>query len=101
MKLKPGVSVMGIKPEMLVGLMVAKSVYDEIGAELIVTSVCDGVHSKKSLHYMGCAVDLRIRHITAAQAETVVHMLEKALPNDFFVLLESTHIHLSWRPTRR
>ena len=35
-----------------------------LAGEMTVTSARDGVHGVNSLHYAGCAVDLRIRDFT-------------------------------------
>lgn len=102
MKLKPGVSITGIKPELSFGLMVVKSVFEQAGyAEFVITSVCDGHHSTTSLHYAGCAADVRTRDMTLFEVETVVDMINLALPDDFDVINEGNHIHIEWQPRRK
>ena len=102
MRLKPGVNITGVRPEMLIGLMAAQKVYDDLGYDLVVTSCLDGKHSPKSLHYAGCAVDLRTRHMGAGDdSKRARDRIAEALPNDFDVVLESNHIHLEFQPRRR
>jgi hypothetical protein len=64
MKFKPGVSIVGIQPELVLGLVVAERAFHAVfpfqnGYEMVVTSVCDGEHRPGSLHYLGRAADLR------------------------------------------
>ncbi len=96
MKLKPGVRLNGIKPEMLAGLMIAQSVFAD--REMVITSVTDGKHSRGSLHYAGMAVDLRRRHLGVKDAELVLAALKDALGADFDASLESTHFHIEYQP---
>ncbi len=101
MELKPGVSVTGIRPEVILGLMIADSVYEKHNFELVVTSVADGRHSQTSLHYAGCAADLRTRSVPERLRRTVRNEIKNALGVDFDVVLEKDHIHLEWQPRRR
>ena len=96
MKLKEGVRIVGVKPELLIGLMVAEQIFLEHGSELVVTSIIDGKHKQKSKHYSGNAADLRIWYLDDAQK--TVEDLQKALGDDFVVILESDHIHMHYEP---
>lgn len=107
MRLKKGVSVHGLNTEILVGIMVAESVWAKlaVGTEMVITSGTDGVHSKGSKHYTGDAVDLRTRDIPKEFHAGIVSELQLALNGregngggDFDVVLESTHIHLEYDP---
>lgn len=98
MKLKAGVKVLGTKPEILFAILAADQIWREMGQQgVTVTSLVDGHHSAHSDHYKGEAVDLRIWDIDARDA---VGRLEDALGEDYFILLEKDHIHISYRPTR-
>ena len=100
LKLKPGVAVGHIAPEVVLALGPATDIYDEHGLDLVVTSVCDGAHSMTSLHYIGHAVDLRTRGIPAASVTAIVQKLGDALGAEYDVVLEPDHIHLEWQPKR-
>lgn len=100
LSLKPGVSALGIRPELLLGIMVADSLYRRHGWDLTLTSLTDGQHSRTSLHNAGCAVDLRIWPIPEGKRAAVVAELNEALGPDYDVVLEKTHIHLEWQPKR-
>ena len=100
MKLKTGVKTLGIQPELLLALQVAEYVYEIYDKELVVTSISDGKHSTVSRHYLGMAADLRTRYFTPKQKKLVVAEIKERLGKDYLVLLERTHIHLSWKPKR-
>ncbi|MCI0349105.1 MAG: hypothetical protein L0Z53_06730 [Acidobacteriales bacterium] len=95
LSLKQGVRVLGIRPELLLALMVAESIYRDRGTRLVVTSLIDGAHSVGSLHYAGAAADLRL---PPDNAPAVVTLLKEALGADYDVVLEADHIHLEFQP---
>lgn len=97
-RLKRGVSVFGIKNEMLVAVMAADHVWGRLGQELVITSGVEALHSKTSRHYLGYAVDLRTRYFTDENKKKARDMLAERLGDDYLVLLESDHIHVEYRP---
>lgn len=92
MQIKPGVRLHGVRPEVVIAMMVANSY---IG-EFVVTSVIEGRHSRKSKHYTGCAFDIRTRNL--ADPLTAKDALAAMLGADFDVILEKDHIHVEWDP---
>ena len=64
MKIKKGVSLIGLRLVMRPVLIEADRIWDDLGQELVITSCTDGTHSPGSLHYYGYAVDLRTRYLT-------------------------------------
>ena len=96
MKLKNGVSISGLRPEILVALIVAEGIAREEGSEIVVTSGVDGQHRAGSLHYVGLAVDLRRWNLRDPTA--FVDRLKESLGPSFDVLLERTHIHVEFQP---
>jgi uncharacterized protein YcbK (DUF882 family) len=100
-KLKLGASIAGLQPEMAVALVVVSGVYERLGvSEVVITSGTDGIHSPKSRHYLGFALDFRTRNVPLAQRDELAKQIKKALGQDFFVLLESDHLHIDFRPRR-
>jgi len=100
MLLKKGVTLLGIKPELVIGLMVADAVYRMNDEELTVTSITDGKHSRKSRHYLGLAADLRTNNISELMTDVIALQIQQQLP-EFFVLLEhknssNEHIHIQF-----
>ncbi len=98
MTLKPGVKIGGIKPETVVGLIVAEKVYQQFGSALTVTAVLDGQHMTGSLHYSGCAADLRTRGIAPEKVQGIAAAMRSQLGAEFDVVVESDHIHLEFDP---
>lgn len=99
MRLKDGVRVHGLRPEMVIVLLAAYEVFEAtLGVELVVTSAIDGKHSRGSLHYVGQALDLRIRHMTEGEPEKAAVALRARLGKDYDVILESNHIHVEFQP---
>lgn len=98
MRLKNGVKLLGIKPELLCGLLIANRIWKEHGKTLVVTSVVDGKHSPKSAHYKGFAADLRTRYFSIEKKKIVAMQLQDELGDDFDVVLEDTHMHLEYDP---
>lgn len=60
MKIKPGVELRGIQPQMAIAALIAQEVYIEEASELMITSGVEGQHMATSLHYKGLALDLRM-----------------------------------------
>ena len=97
-QLKEGVKCAGMRPEMMLGILVALGVYQELGYIMTITSIVDGKHSRTSLHYAGAAVDLRTRHMTEAHKAQAASLIASRLTEDFDVVLEETHIHMEFQP---
>jgi hypothetical protein len=100
MKIKKGVSVFGVRPEMLFAVGVAESVYlEEVGQGVTITSVTDGNH-RSIVHGVGCGVDIRTRFDGRAEqwSDTTKHRIAKKiidrLNGEFDVVIEKTHIHI-------
>ena len=100
MKLKPGVKVGGISPEIMVALMVAHDACVNEGVELVITSVTDGVHGEHSLHYHGKAIDLRTRDIAPPVRGKLRATIADNLGAEFDVVLETDHLHIEFDPPR-
>lgn len=95
------VKIQGIRTELLFGLIVADQVYKEYGKELVITSLNDGNHSVTSLHYSGCAADLRTNYFTPNECIKVEHEIKERLGIDYDVIFETNHIHLEYQPRKR
>jgi hypothetical protein len=96
--------VFGLRPEAVFAVMVVDGVFTEIGkvdpatgCTTVVTSGIEGEHSaKQSRHYVGLAVDFRIRHVDAEDAIYAHELIRRRLGPTYFVRLESTHIHVHY-----
>lgn len=96
MKIKKGVSISGIGPEISLGIHIVESILNKYGQELVITSCMEGKHKRGSAHYRGDAVDLRIW--TLINAEECIKECREALGDDFDIILEGNHIHLEFDP---
>jgi len=95
---KAGVSVLGIKPEILAAYSLIDAAFSPNDA--VITSAVDGKHGPKSMHPLGYAIDLRIRHIVEGEVVTVLKkimlLLNTWLTDEYDVVLEGDHIHLEF-----
>ena len=103
LKLKSDLKVTGLRPEILLALVVANGVYASHGYDAVVTSLLDGLHSQTSLHYAGCAADLRTTaaQIPGSTIDVIASDIRKALTADYDVVVEADHIHLEFQPRRQ
>lgn len=100
LSLKTGVKLRGLTPEMLLGIIVVEGAYADMEYDTIITSACDGRHSRGSLHYVGLAVDFRTRHLKAGDASKVAGKIKDRLGLEYDVVLERDHVHLEYQPER-
>lgn len=113
MRLKQGVSLEGIVPQIVFAAFVADECYKRRGLECVITSANDGTHSPNSLHHskrgkysdgLCRAIDLRTHYVELNGLEIgLVNELKDRLGPDFDVVLEGVatpneHIHLEWDP---
>ena len=96
MRLKPGVRLLGIKPEILLAIMVTERAYRP--NELVITSIVDGSHMRGSEHYTGMAFDCRTREMSEVRAREIAHQIGADLGADFDVILETDHLHIEFDP---
>ena len=98
MRLKKGSKWTGLKPEILLAVMVADSVYSQFGHELVLTEGTGGKHMNGSKHYIGDAVDIRTNYLTDDELRDIVDQIRDRLTVDFDVVVEATHLHLEFDP---
>ena len=96
LRIKEGVSLAGLRPEMRTALIWADKVWNQHGEELCVTCHMEGEHGVGSLHYSGYALDLRTRNFGKTEAKIVADKLRESLPEGYDVVLESNHIHVEY-----
>lgn len=97
---KNNVHLGNLEPVMLLALLFLERKFNKLGHSLVVTSTDDGKHKENSLHYVGLAVDIRIRHIKneleVGELTDSIQSLLSSLDKHFQVILESTHIHIEY-----
>ena len=99
MKIKNGVMIFGLHPEMQRANCIASVLYSKYGKELVLTSGVEYRGGNGSLHEKGRACDYRIRFFEdQTTKESVACELTELLGNDFDVILEADHIHCEYDP---
>lgn len=105
MRIKEGVDIRNLTPEILLGAMIARDVLGVYGVETVITAAFDGKHMTNSLHSRGgkCrALDLRSKEIPPAIVQDVIKSLRESLGKQFDVVDEtkttSPHIHMEFDP---
>lgn len=97
MKLKKGVLLGDIKPEIIMALLVIEPILQGYNQGLVITSCRNGKHSKNSKHYLGYAVDFRIWQLQNDNTtDAVVALIRSELTKEYYVKAEDTHIHVQW-----
>lgn len=105
--IKKGVSILGLKPEMVIGTIIAKSIFDNHNFVFVITSGTEWEHGDYSRHYLGYAIDVRSSDIpTSPQKHTVLKELRIVLGDEFKATLEhenetGEHYHISYKPKQR
>jgi len=100
LKLKPGVKIQGLHPEMILAAQVASDIYTCYGVDCWLTSALDGKHGRGSLHFKGYAIDIRTRNLEVRQRQPVADEIKRALGAEFDVVFERRkfHIHIEFDP---
>lgn len=104
MKLKGGVRLKDLSPQMVMAAMIVNDIFQQRSLECVVTSANDSGHSVASLHYSGKALDFRTRYEELNGLEMIVRdEIREALGRDFDVVLEGVatpneHLHVEYDP---
>jgi len=65
----------------------------------VITSAHDSTHHNGSLHYVGRAIDVRTREMSAGQQQEVLSVCKlKLAPLGFDVVMEADHLHIEYDP---
>ena len=98
MKLKPGVKLKDLQPQIVVAMVVVDSIYQAHDTDCVITSCNDSTHKPDSFHYRGLAIDVRTRNYFEDK-QALRDEIAQALGEEFDVLLEgvgteSEHLHI-------
>ena len=99
MKLKGGVKLLGVQPEIVLAIMICEKIYAKYNIEMVVTSITDSKHSTFSRHYQGFAFDLRTRNVPESKRGQILGEIKESLTKDFNVIDEGSHFHIGYKPT--
>lgn len=98
LEFKPGVSVNGIKKEIIAIIGFFSYVFESMGKPFVITSCTDGKHMKGSKHYSGNAIDIRICHLTQKEIDSLIRRFKLWYDKDYDIVLEKDHIHVEYDP---
>lgn len=98
LKVKQGVKLSGLKPEILIAVIISDDVFAKHNKDCIITSALDGNHMLGSLHYSGLAIDIRTRHVLKEDIPNITLEIKKSLGFDYDVIFEKDHIHIEFDP---
>lgn len=104
MRIKPGVNMTGIKPEMVPAMLALARIFDLHGVVPVITSALDGRHGRGSLHYAGLAIDVRSKNLPDGAVKlAVLQAIKDDLGAQYDVLLEAVnqdneHYHIEFQP---
>lgn len=101
MKLKKGVSLVGLHTKMQISNCFAAVICSKYGQELFITCAIEP-RPPGSLHPFGRACDYRMKYFKAAIRKLILAELQECLGNDYDVLLHGKgariHIHCEYDP---
>jgi hypothetical protein len=99
MRLKQGVSLKKIQPQVALAAIIINDIYEQYDIECVITSVCDGKHKPNSKHYEGLALDIRTNNIPDMNMKAQIEKdIKSALEDDFDVVFEGDHYHIEYDP---
>lgn len=105
MRLKPGVKLDELTPQIVLAACIVRDCYKEVDPEAscTITSANDSRHSDRSLHYHGKGLDFRTHDVRFTLKRVLLRRIQESLGNEFDVLLEgegtaNEHIHVEWDP---
>jgi len=98
LRIKKGVSIAGIRPEMVVAIFVVEGILASGGYETVITAALDSKHGRGSLHFVGLALDFRTRHIEDDLLPVITDEIKQALGESYDVVLEHNHWHVECQP---
>ncbi len=88
----------GLRPEMVVALIITKDAFMGRGANCVITSGIEGRHGRGSLHLVGAALDFRTGSMSREQVSEIAVEIRDGLGVDFDVVVESSHLHIEFQP---
>jgi len=95
--IKDGVRLVGLQPQMVLAFVICEPILKEYGQSIVITSGSDGRHSNGSRHYCGYGMDLRTRDMADDSKQKATDTIKLALGGEYYVQLESNHLHISWK----
>ena len=94
------ISIIGIQPETVFGIAEVREVYRALGEKFVLTCITDGVHSPKSLHYVGYGFDVRTKNLVKHTSAQMAKACRRQLGREWDVVVKKDHLHFEFQPKR-
>lgn len=98
MRIKSGVLLESLSPQMVLAALIVDRAYSDHAHECTITSGSDGKHKAGSLHYVGDALDFRTRDVEEAVMTELVATIKERLGENYDVVVEADHLHCEYDP---
>jgi len=104
LSIKLGAKLVGLKTEILVGLLIIEKVIESYGFDTVITEGTGGQHMPNSLHYKGLAVDIRSKTLNLpTNKQNVIKEAKLFLGDEYDFIIENEdqlneHFHLEFQP---
>lgn len=102
-KIKAGVKLEHLTPQMVLACLIVESVFKRGGYDPTITSGSDGEHKGRPVlgddldpHYVGKALDFRTHDLKPDDLPGLVQALKLCLGEGYVVLLKPDHLHIQW-----
>ena len=103
MKTKKGVSLIGLNIKMKKVIVIVEYLWNLHNQEAVITAGTEAIdsnlnfiHSVRSLHPFGFALDFRTRYFDVLTQKEIRTKLQLLLGSDYDVILHYTHIHVEY-----
>jgi len=102
-KIKPGVDISNLAPEITKYLWETANAFDELGHECVITSARRPADAKFSWHQYGKAIDLRANHIARrTDVDKILAKLKVIYGSDYDIIAHGSgpnfHFHIEYDP---
>lgn len=98
MMVKKGISICGLRPELLFGMMIANEVFENMDELLVITEVVARRSQTWSYHPAGFAFDCRLPE--EENVDVLGAVLRESLGEEWDVVVENNHIHVEYEVRR-
>lgn len=97
MRVKHGVKLGSLKPQMVIAIL---AIEDELSGRAVITSGCEDAPGRRpdSLHMSGYALDFRLPTKNIEDLDYLAGHLAELLGSEYDVVLEGDHFHVEYDP---
>ena len=98
MKISLRTQLLGVKPEVIPGMVCAMLYFAGEQKEAVLLSCTNGAHTPNSLHYSGYAFDIDLPNCTEEEMIDYESDLNEILGREYTAVFQGTHLHIHWNP---